>query len=208
MTEDHKIINQYVKCYLIGPMEKTKANDAGRGWRDKIRPDLESRLDGNGNPVYVYDPTKEEQNKVGLEPKAFHKKIQGWINGGNNDKVAEGTNLIWHGKTYLEQVENSSDSKLVHIMGDIDYVRTSNFLIARMEEGDQPCGTFMEVGIALEHKIPIYVIQTMNRENYPVSFVGAVFASGGCFFDNPTQLLEFLDKEYKLKIKKDEKVKE
>jgi len=202
MIEETKIINPFIKCYLIGPMEKTKANDSGRGWRDKLRPDLESRIDPNGNNVYVFDPTREEQNKVGLEPKAFHKKIQGWIQGGNNDKVAEGTNLIWHGKTYLEPIDNDKNQgKLVHIMGDIDYVRNSNFLIARMEEGDQPCGTYMEVGIALEHKIPIYVIQTMPREIYPVSFVGAVFGTHGGFFDNPTQLLEFLDKQYKLKIK-------
>jgi hypothetical protein len=71
-----------------------------------------------------------------------------------------------------------------------------------MEEGDAPCGTYMEAGIALEHDIPIYVIQTMPRDKYPVSFVGAVFASKGNFFDNPTQLLEFLQKQYKLKVKK------
>ena len=142
------------------------------------------------------------------KPKAFHKKLRGWIEGGNNDLIAEGTNLIWHGKTYLEPSDNPAVNKLIHIMGDIDYVRNSSFLICRIEEGDSPCGTFFEVGIALEHKIPIYVIQTMTRDKYPVSFVGAVFATNGGFFDNPTQLLEFLDKEYKLKIKKDEKVKE
>jgi len=194
------IINPFLKCYLIGPMEKVKAGDSGRGWRDKIRPEIESLIDGNGNPVYVFDPTKEEQCKVGYETKIFHKKILGWIQAGNNEKVSEGTKLIWYGKSYLAK-EGEGD-KLVHILGDIDYVRHSNFLIMRMEPGDAPCGTYMETGIALEHKIPIYVIQTMPRDTYPVSFVGAVFASGGNFFDNPTQLLEFLQATYKLKVKK------
>lgn len=197
-----EIINPYIKTYLIGPMEKTKAGDSGRGWRDKIRPELEALVDVDGNPIYVFDPTREEQCKVGMETKLFHKKMIGWIASGNNDKVAEGTTLIWKGKTHLEPMEDPTQSKLIHIMGDIDYVRNSNFLIMRMEEGDTPCGTFMEAGIALEHNIPIYVIQTMTRESYPVSFTGAVFASKGGFFDNPTQLLEFLMTTYKLKVKK------
>ena len=197
-----EIINSYIKTYLIGPMEKTKAGDSGRGWRDKIRPDLESLVDQYGCPVYVFDPTREETCKVDMEPKVFHKKIMGWIASGNNDKVAEGTTLIWHGKSTLEPTEDPSRFKLVHIMGDIDYVRKSTFLIMRMEEGDSPCGTFMEAGIALEHSIPIFVIQTMPRENYPVSFTGAVFATGGGFFDNPTQLIEHIQATYKLKVKK------
>ena len=198
-----RVINNCIKAYLIGPMEKVKANDSGRGWRDKLRPELESLIDAEGNPVYVFDPTKEEQNKVGMETKMFHKKIIGWITAGNNDKVAEGTNLIWHGKSYLEKREDESgEEKLIHIMGDVDYVLNSNFLIMRMEEGDQPCGTYMEAGMALEHGIPIYVIQTMPRDKYPVSFVGAVFATKGGFFDNPTQLIEFLQTTYKLKVKK------
>lgn len=197
-----QIINQYIKTYLIGPMEKTKANDSGRGWRDKLRPDLESLLDSNGNPLYIFDPTQEEQSKVGMETKVFHKKIVGWIGSGNNDKVAEGTNLIWHGKTTLEPMDDQAQGKLIHIMGDIDYVRNSDFLIMRMEEGDTPCGTYMEAGIALEYNIPIYVLQTMPRDKYPVSFVGAVFATKGGFFDNANQLVEHLQSTYKLKVKK------
>ena len=50
---DNQIINDWLKTYLIGAMEKTKANDEGRGWRDKIRPELEKRRDVNGNPIYV-----------------------------------------------------------------------------------------------------------------------------------------------------------
>lgn len=200
-----KIINSYTKCYLIGPMEKTKAKDSGRGWRDKIRPDLETLINPDGNPVYVFDPTLEEQNKVGMETALFHRKNMGWIKSGNNQLVAENMNLIWHGKTHLKPTDEHGKGELVHIMGDIDYVRNSDFLIARIEKGDAPCGTFMEAGIALEHRIPIYVIQTMNREEYPVSFTGAVYATGGAFFPNQAKLIEFLIEKYKLKIKKEKK---
>lgn len=196
-----QVINAFLKCYLIGAMEKTKANDSGRGWRDKLRPELQARLDQNGNPIYIFDPTREEQNKVGMEPKEFHSKMMGWIQGGNNDLISENHDLVWHGKTYIEFDKESGKGKLVHIMGDIDYVLNSDFLICRFEEGDSPCGTYGEACVAFMHKIPIYVIQTMPRDKYPISFIGWVFASKGEFFDNPTQLLEFLDKKYKLKSK-------
>ncbi len=199
---ENKVINSYIKTYLIGPMEKTKANDSGRGWRDKLRVDLEMRLDQNGNPIYIFDPTREEQNKVDMEPKQFHKKMMGWIEGGNNDLIAENHDLVWHGKTYLEPMENVNQGKLVHIMGDFDYVKNSTFLICRMEEGDQPCGTYQEVGLSYYLRIPVYVIQTMPRADYPLSFTGAVIASGGGFFNNPAQLLEHIDAKYKLKVKK------
>lgn len=197
-----KIINSFTKCYLIGPMEKTKAKDSGRGWRNNLRPILENLVNPDKNPVYVFDPTLEEQNKVGMETEAFHKKLMGWIKSGNNQLVADNMNLIWHGKTHLKSTDEHGKGELVHIMGDINYVCNSDFIIARIDEGDMPCGTFMEVGIALEHRIPIYVIQTMNRDDYPVSFTGAVFASGGDFFANQNKLIEFLMDKYKLKIRK------
>ena len=69
----NEVINEWIKTYLIGAMEKTAANDAGRGWRDALRPELKKRIDKNGNSIYVFDPTIEEQNKVGLHPLEFHK---------------------------------------------------------------------------------------------------------------------------------------
>ena len=196
---ENSVINSYLKCYVIGPMEKVAANDSGRGWRDKLRPELESLHDKFNNPLYVFDPTKEEQNKVGVEPKTFHKKLKGWLASGNNDLIAEGTDLIWKGKTYLESAGEGKDPRLVHIMGDIDYTVKSNFLILRMEEGDAPCGTFGEACLGFMNKIPIYVLQTMSRDKYPITLVGWVFASGGGFFQNQTELIEYLMKTYNLK---------
>lgn len=197
------IINDWIKTYLIGPMEKTKAKDSGRGWRDRLRPELEKRRDKNGNPIYVFDPTLEEQNKVEMGPREFHNKMHGWLVSGNNDKVGDGSNLIWKGKTYLEKTEEEGRAKLVHIMGDIDYVENSNFLILYMEKGDSPCGTYGECYGAIRNNIPIYVIQTMARDEYPITLVGWVFGSGGGFFPNQSKLLEFIDEKYDLTIEEE-----
>ncbi|GAG13788.1 unnamed protein product, partial [marine sediment metagenome] len=90
------------------------------------------------------------------------------------------------------------------IPGDDFYVENSNFLICKIDPKDFPCGTYYEAGYCRKLKKPIYVLQTMKREDYPESFVGWVFASGGAFFNSKNELLEFLDKKYKLKIKKTE----
>jgi len=195
------IINNWIKTYLIGAMSKTEKGDAGVGWRESLQQELHKRIDKNGNPIYTFNPCNEEQNKVGLNPLEYHKKINGWINSGNNDKVAEGSNLIWRGKHYI--VLNEDGKPLIKVIpGDNFYVENSNFLICKIDPKDSPCGTYFEAGYAMKLKIPIYVIQTMPREQYPESFVGWVFGSGGNFFSNQSQLLNFLDETYNLKIKK------
>jgi len=99
----NSIINNWIKCYLIGAMEKTAKGDAGRGWRNEIKIELIKRSDINGNPIYIFDPTLEEQSKVDYPPLEYHKKVEGWIASGNNDKVKEGCNLIWRGKTLIKK---------------------------------------------------------------------------------------------------------
>jgi hypothetical protein len=135
---NHQIINDWIKVYMIGPIEHTKSGDFGKGWREKLQPELQKRIDKNGNPLYVFNPLSEEQNKVGMEACDFHKKLKSWINSGNNDKVAEGTDLIWRGKTYIEKTDEGK-AKLVKILGDNDYTINSTFLVARMEDGDVSC---------------------------------------------------------------------
>lgn len=198
--EDYLIINNWIKTYMVGPMESVAKGDGGTGWRTLLQTELDKRVDSNGNPIYTFNPCQEEQNKINMEPETFHKKVKGWLVSGNNDKIREFGSLIWKGKTYIEKTEEGK-AKLVKILGDIDYVVNSNFLIARMEKADFPCGTFGEACIALEHNIPIYVIQTMPRTDYAGSFVQFVYASGGDFFNTQNELLEFLDKKYNLTVK-------
>lgn len=194
------IINNWIKTYLIGAMSRTQEKDGGRGWRLDLQKELETRIDKNGNPIFVFNPCNEEQNKVGLNPLDYHKKVNGWINAGYNDKVAEGSDLIWNGKHYIVLDENRKPYLKV-IPGDNFYVENSNFLICKINPKDVCCGTFFEAGYSMKLNKPIYVLQTMKREDYPESFVGWVFGSKGRFFNSQKELLDFIDEKYELKKK-------
>lgn len=196
------IINQHLKTYLIGAMESTNAKDEGVGWRSRLRPELEKRVDQDGNSVYVFDPTLHEEEKVGMPTKEFHKQMDNWISRGDLEKVRDGMDCIWRGKTYTTEDDKGNETQH-HILGDIDYVRKSDFLILNIDPGDRPCGTYAEAFLAFERKIPIYMIQNMPLKDYNKSLLGFVLASEGEIFPNQKQLLEFLDKKYKLKIKKE-----
>jgi len=196
-----QIINNWIKTYLIGAMSKTQAKDGGAGWREELQKELDLRVDKNENPIYVFNPCNEEQNKVGLNPLDYHKKVNGWINAGLNDRVAEGSDLIWEGKHIL-YIDEDKKPFLKVIPGDDFYVENSNFLICKINPGDSPCGTYYEAGYCRKLKKPIYVIQTMKREDYPESFVGWVYNNSGGFFRSQTELLKFIDEKYELKKKK------
>lgn len=198
--ENPQIINNYIKSYLIGPIEKVKAGDFGKGWRQSLRLELDKRVDEKGNPIYTFDPCVTEAEKVGMSAKDFHIQLREWIKENNKAKIAEGTNLIWKGKHAIEK--SGRKIRLVTILGDCDYVLNSNFLIARMEKGDVPCGTFGEAYEGFKHKIPIYVLKTMDISDYPVTFIGWVYASGGDFFESQEELLSFLDEKYNLIVEK------
>ena len=198
---EEQIINNHIKTYLIGSMEKPHKKDDGVGWREKLRPELEKRIDSDKNPIHVFDPTIDEEEKVGMPTKEFHAQMDKWISSGNLQKVSDGMDCIWRGKTYVTE-NDKGEKEQHHIMGDIEYVRKSNFLILNIDEGDRPCGTFAEAFLGFERHIPIYLIQNMALNKYNKSLLGWVIGSGGAIFPNQKQLLEFLDKEYKLKIKK------
>ncbi len=135
---EEQIINQHIKCYLIGAMESTNSKDEGVGWRSRLRPELQKRVDANKNPIYVFDPTVHEEEKVGMPTKEFHAQLDKWIASGNLQKVADGMDCIWRGKTSTGEDDQGNEIQK-HVMGDIDYVRKSNFLILNIDEGDKPC---------------------------------------------------------------------
>ncbi|MHA1844460.1 MAG: hypothetical protein ACTSWE_09395 [Promethearchaeota archaeon] len=202
MMENEKIINDYIKCYLCGPMESVASGDGGRRWRDKLRPELESRIDKNNNPIYVFNPCDTEKEKVGYSIEDFHDKLHGWVASGCRDKVKEYMDIIWRGKTFLKLNKETGKEELTTLIGDIDYTRYSNFIILKIEEGSYPVGTYGECMIAYERNIPIYMIQTIPLTKYSKTLLGWIFGSGGEIFKTQKELLEFLDKKYKLKVKK------
>lgn len=195
------VINNWIKTYLIGAMSQTQANDNGAGWRNIITKELILRLDKNQNPLYIFNPCEQEQCKVSLNPKEFHQQIKQWIKEGKKEEVANGSRSIWFGKTLIE-ADKKGKFQLKHLPGDYDYVENSTFLICKIEPKDQPAGTYFEAGYAMKLGIPIYVLQTQPIGDYKESFIGWVYGSGGDFFETQEKLLQFLDKKYKLEVKK------
>ena len=61
------VINDWLKTYLIGPMEEVAEGDGGRGWRRKIREEFARRVDANGNPrgTRVFGPIAKEVREKG-----------------------------------------------------------------------------------------------------------------------------------------------
>lgn len=187
-----KEINTLIKTYLIGAMRYTGSQDFGVGWREYITPKLESR------GIYVFDPTKEEAVKVGMKVREFCDKLRGWKLSGKWDLYKEHTNYIWKGRTLVEVDEETREERLLHIMGDIDYVLHSTFITAYLAEGDTPCGTHGEAAIAWEHNIPIYLVTSIPKTKISDSFLGWVLNSGGEVFPSFNQYFEHIDQKYQL----------
>ena len=82
-----------------------------------------------------------------------------------------------------------------------------DFLIWNLDEGDKPGGTLIELALAWYRGIPVYLITQIPKTHINKSILFFVLDSGneqGAIFPNQKQLLEFLDKKYKLKRRKNE----
>ena len=183
-----EIIGDKMKTYLVGAMECTADEDGGKGWRDYIKPKLEAR------DIYVFDPSFEEMIKVGMPTKEFHEKLNGLKRSGHWDIYVSEMDKIWKGKSYIDE-----EKKLMHIMGDKDYVMNSTFITARIAPQDKPCGTYGEIYQAWLFNIPVYLIADMPKSDLNGSLIYWVLSSGGEIFPNWSQYLEHIDKVYKLK---------
>ena len=176
------------KTYLVGAMECTADKDFGKGWRDVLKPKLEEY------GIYVFDPTREEKEKVGVDTKEFHKKLMGWKASGNWDIYTREMDKIWRGRTYLDE-----EGKLRHLPGDKDYVDQSDFITAHVNSNDRPCGTYVEIGMAWLFNIPIYLITDSPKTELNGSLLYFVLNSGGEVFRSTNEYLEYIIKEYNLK---------
>jgi hypothetical protein len=176
--------------YLIGSMEKTAEKDDGSSRREIFEKELLFRN------VYPINPVKLEASKTGMTTNELKEKMIGWISGGKWDLYKEKAREIWLGKTYISEEEG-----IAQIPGDVDYVKMSDWLTCSVNKGDQPVGTYAEIGIAVDHKIPVYLITNMIKSELPKSLIQLIFASGGEIFENPTQYFNFIDREYSLKRK-------
>ncbi len=187
--------NYLFNTYLIGSMEATADKDSGKGWRQELSPYLKARK------IYVFDPTREEIAKVGMPTEEFHEKLTGLQLSGNYDIFVEQMDLIWRGKSTLNR-NSDGTSRLIHILGDIDYVERSKFLIMRLKEGDRPGGTIAELVIAWYRGIPVYLITDMPKFKINKSLLYFILDSGhrlGRIFKNQSQLIDYIDIKYDLK---------
>ena len=186
--ENRAHINDKLKTYLVGSMEVTGAKDCGKGWREYVQPKLEAR------DIYVFNPSFEEQIKVGMPTKEFHEKLNGLKLSGHWDMFVQEMDKIWKGVTYISEKGN-----LMHIMGDKDYVMASDYITVHITKGDKPFGTAGEMYQAWLFNIPIYLITDLPKTELNGSCMYFVLSSGGEVFRHWSQFLEHLDKKYKLK---------
>ena len=192
------IENCLYRMYAIGSMESPAKLDGGVSWRKKLIPELNKR------GIFCFDPTANEVKKVGMTTKKFIKVIKGYQKDEMREKFIEGMDKIWKGVHKLIQTKDNK-VEMTHVIGDIGYVENSDFLVWNWDEGDKPGGSIIEATIAWYRKIPVYLISTIEPENFNTSIYYFILSSGnneGQHFKNQEDLLEFLDKKYKLEVKK------
>lgn len=194
-TKNVSISNCHYKTYLIGSMESPGKGDSGIGWRQDLTPHL------NARGVYAFDPTKEEIQKVGMPTKELMAKLHGWQLSGNWELFSEYMNKIWRGVSKVQEHPETHEPQVLHVMGDVDYVENSDFLIWTLQEGDKLGGTIAEATIAWYRGIPVYLVTDVPKSQINKSLLYFVLDSGhgrGKIYKNYGELLSFLDGEYKL----------
>jgi len=193
------IENCKYKCYEIGSMENPAKKDNGVGWRQKLTPEL------NARGIYCFDPTREEIQKVGMPTEEFMEKLEGYQRSGHWNHFIKAMRKIWRGVSYTEVDKTTGQLQSKHIFGDVSYVENSDFLIWNLDDGDKPGGTLIELAIAWYRGIPVYLITQVPKTKINKSILYFVLDSGneeGDIFKNQSDLLEHIDKKYKLKIRK------
>lgn len=189
------IVNNKFKTYLIGSMEAPSKEDGGVGWRQQMTPELNKR------GVYCFDPTREEIKKVGCSSAELVKKIKGWKRGGSWHHFIDAMSKIWKGVSYLTEGE---EAQAVHILGDVDYVEHSDFLIWNYDEGDRLGGTIAELVIAWYRGIPVYLITKAKISEMNSSILYFLLSSGNQFgnkiFKSQKDFMKFFDQSYAKQI--------
>lgn len=191
------IANCLLKTYLIGSIESPGKGDDGKGWRQTITPHL------NNRGIFCFDPTKEETKKVGMETYQLQEKLNGWQRSGNWNLFTENMRKIWLGQTVMREDPDTGEAQLTHLLGDIDYVSYSDFLIWTLHEGDKLGGTIAELAIGFYLNKPCYLVTDVPKSQINKSLLYFVLDSGhgrGKIFKNYGELLGFLDGEYKLSV--------
>jgi hypothetical protein len=195
-TKPVTIDNNIFISYLIGSMEAPAENDGGVGWRQYLTPRL------NWRGVYCFDPTREELAKIGMPTEKFMEKLTELQLDNEWEEFCKLMKKVWQGNSYSKRLK-TGEYETVRIMGDLNYVEYSNFLIWHHKDGDKPGGTIIEMFFAWTRGIPVYLVTDMPIVKMNKSILFFLLDSGhgqGRIFKNFDELLKFLDKKYKLVV--------
>lgn len=173
--------------YLIGAMETTAEGDDGGKKREDVEKELLRRK------VFPINPVTLERFKVDHKTSKVKDLMEKWIEENNWSKYTEFSRLIWKGKDFYNKKEG-----LVHIPGDFDYVRMSDWITCLYNEGDSPCGTFGEAFLAFELDIPVYLVTKVPIAKLKRSFLQAIYGSGGMVFGSFGEYFNFIETRYKV----------
>jgi hypothetical protein len=183
----NKIEGYKYSSYLIGAMSVTAEKDGGIASRVEVEKELLMRN------VFPINPAKLEAAKTGISAATAIEKIVGWVASGKRDLLQETGKQIWKGHNEL-----NGEGNVIHIGGDLDYVKASDWLTFVLKVGDKPCGTYFEIGVAIDNNIPVYLITNIPKRDLPQSLILGIEAVGGEFFENLNQYLIYIDEKYKL----------
>jgi hypothetical protein len=189
--------NCYYKVYLIGSMESPGKDDDGVGWRKEITPTL------NKMGIYAFDPTKEESKKVGMETADLLQKLNGWQVSGNWELFRNAMDKIWKGVTAIEEDPDTKEPVIKKVLGDIDFVENSDFLIWYLHENDKLGGTIAELVLAWRAGIPVYLVTKVPKSKINKSLLYFMLDSGhgsGQAFQTFPELFSYLRGKYNIDV--------
>jgi len=202
--------------YLAGGMENVKKNEM-----IDHREIIEEKLDSND--LFIYNPIRQEAEKVGSDPGEHIRYVQGLKRGGHWKKFFSEMWAIWFGKisqnTDIIQLminlrmrrhidgNNVEESKY---WGDVEAVVRSDFIIVHYPTSVKTVGTNWECFIAMLFKIPIYLIVP----DAPATNVNSTLLFGNMISNNQTEninvyrtineCINVIIEKYNLNIKKKE----
>lgn len=181
--------------YLIGAMESPVEGDDGSSKRLKLVEELTKRK------IYPINPVQLEKFKVNISTEKAKKQMAGWIKNKEVSPFKDFSRLIWKGKYLIDKKYG-----LIHIPGDIDYVKMSDWITFAYSKGDSCCGSYGEGFIAFEHDIPVYLITDITEEEeskyIKTSLLQDIYGSGGYVFRDIGSYLNFIENKYKVFVEK------
>ena len=191
--------------YLAGFIEADTAN--AFAWRDEA---YEALYDPER--LLVYDPIRQECAKTGLEAGAHVKYCKGLKRAGRYEQFDKEMDKIWMGsiKPTLDLtrmfellrdralIDGNKEEEMKY-WGDFEACCRSTFLVTLMKSKVQTVGTIGEIFVALQLKIPVYLIIDVPKTEANSTLLYWVRKSGGEIFPDLKSCIKFVKEKYKLK---------